>query len=151
VIFFVLRVFNKVSTIDYDYIGLSYYPIWHGKFLTDVTATINTLSQTYNKKVIIAETAYPFTLNWNDLTNNVVGSNNQIIPNYPATIEGQKNYMLALKLAIQQTQNGLGFCYWGTEWVAFRGNQSSNGSSWENQAMWDFNSKALPVMQVFNP
>jgi arabinogalactan endo-1,4-beta-galactosidase len=44
----------------------------------------------------------------------------------------------------------LGFCYWGAEWVAFRGTESTNGSSWENQALWDFNFNALPVMQAFN-
>ena len=58
--------------------------------------------------------------------------------------------MLALKATIKATQRGSGFCYWGTEWVAFRGTQSTNGSPWENQALWDFNNKALPVMEVFN-
>jgi arabinogalactan endo-1,4-beta-galactosidase len=143
--------FNKVNAIDYDYIGLSYYPIWHGKNLSNLSATINTLGATHNKKVVIAETSYPFTLGWNDWTNNVLGSNDQIIATYPATPEGQKNYMLALKAVIKNTQKGIGFCYWGTEWVAFRGVQSTNGSSWENQAMWDFNNKALPVIEVFNP
>jgi arabinogalactan endo-1,4-beta-galactosidase len=142
--------FNKVSSINYDYIGLSYYPIWHGKNLNDLKTTITTLGQTHNKKVIIAETSYPFTLNWNDWTNNVLGSADQIIPSFPATPEGQKDYMLALKSTIQQTQMGAGFCYWGTEWIAFRGTESTNGSSWENQAMWDFNRKVLPVIQVFN-
>jgi arabinogalactan endo-1,4-beta-galactosidase len=143
--------FNKIQNIDYDYIGLSYYPIWHGKILVDVQNTINTLGQAHNKKVIIAETAYPFTLDYNDWTNNILGSNNQIITDYPATPDGQKNYLLALKNTIKQSPYGKGFGYWGTEWVAFRGNQSTNGSSYENQAMWDFNNKALPATQVFNP
>jgi arabinogalactan endo-1,4-beta-galactosidase len=143
--------YTKVTTIDYDYIGLSYYPIWHGKNLSEVATTINTLGQTFNKNVIIAETSYPFTLGYNDWTNNILGSTDQIIPVYPATPEGQKNFMLALKSTIKSTQKGMGFCYWGTEWVAFRGTQSTNGSPWENQAMWDFDNKALPVMQVFNP
>lgn len=142
--------FNKVSTIDYDYIGLSYYPVWHGKVVADVTNTINSLSQAHNKKVLIAETAYPFTLNWNDYTNNLVGQSNQLISAYPATNDGQKNYLLALKSAIKQTSNGIGFCYWGGEWVAFRGPTSTNGSSFENQALWDFNNNALPVMDAFS-
>ncbi len=141
--------FNKVTAIDYDYIGLSYYPVWHGKELNVVKNTINTLSTTHNKKVIIAETAYPFTLNWNDWTNNIIGTNDQIINNYPATPQGQKNYMTALKTMLQQTTHGIGFCYWGSEWVAFRGTQATNGSSWENQALWDFNFNTLPVMEVF--
>jgi arabinogalactan endo-1,4-beta-galactosidase len=49
--------FNKTQATDYDYIGLSYYPIWHGKNLEEVKSTINTLGQTHNKKVIIAETS----------------------------------------------------------------------------------------------
>ena len=142
--------FNKVAAIDYDYIGLSYYPIWHGKNLSLVQSTINSLSQTYNKKVLIAETAYPFTLGYNDFTNNIVGTTDQLIPAYPATNEGQKQYLLAIKNLLKQTLNGIGFCYWGGEWIAFRGPQATNGSSFENQALWDFNNNALPVMDAFN-
>jgi arabinogalactan endo-1,4-beta-galactosidase len=143
--------YNKVRTVDYDYIGLSYYPIWHGKNLIDVESAITSLGQNFSKDVIIAETAYPFTLGYNDWTNNIIGTSDQIIANYPASPEGQKNYMMDLRAIIDGTANGIGFCYWGTEWVAFRGSQSTNGSPWENQSMWDFNNKALPVMEVFNP
>lgn len=142
--------FNKVATVDYDYIGLSYYPIWHGKDLNVVKNTINSLSATHNKKVIIAETAYPFTLDWNDWTNNIMGLESQLITTYPATPAGQKSYLLAIKNLVKDTTNGIGFCYWGSEWVAFRGNESTNGSSWENQALWDFNFNALPVMEAFS-
>jgi len=142
--------FNKMNSIDYDYIGLSYYPVWHGKVLADVNSTITSLGQTLNKKVLIAETAYPFTLNWNDWTNNIVGLDNQLIPAYPATNEGQKNYLVAIKSLVKQNSYGQGFCYWGGEWVAFRGPESTNGSSFENMALWDFNNNALPVMDAFS-
>lgn len=142
--------FNKMSSINYDYIGLSYYPVWHGKNLSDLNTTITTLGQTHNKKVIIAETAYPFTLNWNDWTNNIVGQNDQLITTYPASNEGQKNFILAIKNLVKQNSKGLGFCYWGAEWIAFRGPTATNGSSWENQALWDFNNNALPVMDAFS-
>ena len=142
--------FNKMSSIDYDYIGLSYYPIWNSKNLSDVNSSITTLGQTHNKKVIIAETSYPFTLGYNDWTNNIVGQNDQLIPTYPASNEGQKNYILAIKNLVKQNSKGLGFCYWGAEWVAFRGPTATNGSSWENQALWDFNNNALPVMDAFS-
>ncbi len=141
--------FEKIKTIDYDYIGLSYYPIWHGKELSTVTNTITYLGNTYNKKVIIAETAYPFTLNWNDWTNNIIGLNDQLIPLYPASNEGQKNFILAIKNLVKQNTHGFGFCYWGSEWVAFRGTESTNGSSWENQALWNFDNNALPVLEAF--
>lgn len=142
--------FEKVSAIDYDYIGLSYYPVWHGKSLTTLNDKMVSLSTAYNKKVLIAETAYPFTLNWNDWTNNIVGLDNQLITEYTATAEGQKAFITAIRNLKNQNTNYLGFCYWGAEWVAFRGTESTNGSSWENQALWDFNFNALPVMDAFS-
>lgn len=142
--------FNKVNSVSYDYIGLSYYPIWHGTSLANLQSTINTLGQTYAKRVVLAETAYPFSLGWNDWTNNVVGLDSQIIPAYPASPQGQKNFMVALKTLLKQSPYGQGFSYWGGEFIAFRGNQATNGSSWENQALYDFNNNALPVFQVFN-
>lgn len=142
--------FNKVRNIDYDYIGLSYYPVWHGQNMALLKTTINTLSQLYNKKVLIAETAYPFTLGWNDWTNNIVGQSNQLIPAYPATASGQKGFLSAIRVMLENSQNGIGFAYWGGEWVAFRGPQATNGSSFENQALWDFSLNAQPAMKVFN-
>jgi len=142
--------FSKVANIDYDYIGLSYYPIWHGTSLVTLQNTINTLGQLYNKKVIIAETAYPFTFDYNDYTNNIIGLPSQILPAFPATPTGQKGFLSTIKNTVTQSNYGLGFCYWGSEWVAFRGPTSTNGSSWENQALWDFNNNSLPVLEVFN-
>ena len=142
--------FSKTTTIDYDYIGLSYYPIWHGTDINLLQQTLTNLGQTHNKKVLIAETSYPFTLSWNDYTNNVVGLPNQIHPDYAATPNGQKAFLEQIKNTVKNTPNGYGFCYWGSEWTAFRGTASLNGSSWENQALWDFNYKALPALAVFN-
>lgn len=141
--------FSKTAAIDYDYIGLSYYPIWHGTDINLLQQTMTTLGQNYNKKVLVAETSYPFTLGWNDWTNNVIGLTNQLHPNYPATPEGQRDFLQKIKTTVQNTPSGLGFCYWGTEWIAFRGNQATNGSSWENQALWDFNRKLVPAASVF--
>lgn len=142
--------FSKVTSIDYDYIGLSYYPIYHGTSLENLQNTMNSLGLLYNKKVIIAETAYPFTFGYNDYTNNIVGLPSQIIQAYPATNDGQKQYLSAIKNTVKQSTNGFGFCYWGSEWIAFRGLTSTNGSSWENQALWDFTNNSLPAMEVFN-
>lgn len=142
--------FNKVHNIDYDYIGLSYYPIWHGKSLSTLQNTMNTLGQTHNKKVIIAETAYPFTFGYNDYTNNIIGLPEQLIPAFGATNSGQTGFLSAIKNGVSQSTHGIGFCYWGSEWVAFRGPTATNGSPWENQALWDFNNNSLPALSVFN-
>lgn len=142
--------FNKIAAIDYDYIGLSYYPIWHGTSLSALSARVALLGQTHQKKVVLAEVAYPFTLSWNDWTNNIVGLPSHLVTGHPASPEGQRSYLQAIRQLMKADPNGLGFCYWGTEWVAFYGPQASNGSSWENQALWDFDNKVLPAMQVFN-
>ena len=144
-----LLYFTKMSSVDYDYIGLSYYPIWHGKNLNDLKNTINQLGTTFNKKVIIAETAYPFSLGYNDFTNNILGQIDQIITDYPPTPIGQKNFLNDLKNTVKLSDHGIGFCYWGTEWIAFRGPTATNGSPWENQALWDFNNNALPALDFF--
>lgn len=142
--------FSKMNNLDYDIIGLSYYPKWHGKDLESLNSSILNIGLSLNKKVIIAETSYPFTLTWNDWTNNIIGSENEIIPAYPATELGQKNFLHDIKSMMKNNAFGLGFCYWGGEWVAFKGNTSTNCSSWENQAFWDFTGKALPVMEVYS-
>lgn len=142
--------FNKVKNLNYDYIGISYYPVYHGTSLADVKAKLTALSQNFNKKILIAETSYPFTLGYNDWTNNVVGQNNQLIADYDASPAGQKSYILAIKSLVKSVPNGAGFCYWGGEWIAFKGNQATNGSTWENQAFWDFNNNALEGIQAFN-
>ena len=143
--------FNQVQTLDYDIIGLSYYPIWHGKSLNSLKTTMQDLSTSHDKTIVIAETAYPFTLTWNDWTNNIVGLNEQLIlPQYPATPIGQSNFIRDIVTLTKDLENGIGFCYWGAELVAWKGPQSTNASPWENQALFDFNNKALPVLREFN-
>lgn len=135
--------------IDYDIIGLSYYPIYHGKDLNTLSTTIQNLSATYQKEIVLAEVAYPFTLGWNDYTNNVLGLDSQCIPAYPATQDGQKAFLTEIKTIMQNCNTGSGFCYWGAEWIAFKGPTASDASSWENQALFDFAHKALPAIGIF--
>ena len=142
--------FNQVKVLDYDIIGLSYYPIWHGKSLNELKTKMKYLSETYNKKIVIAETAYPFTLDWNDWTNNIVGLDEQLIlPEYPATIEGQRKFIKQIISLTKDVESGIGFCYWGAELIAWKGNESKDGSPWENQALFDFKNHALSVLKEF--
>ncbi len=144
--------FNQVDSVDYDIIGLSYYPIWHGKDLDALQSTLNTLVQEHHKDIVVAETAYPFTLTWNDWTNNVVGGEDQLIlPDFPASTEGQKQFVLRIRQIIENTNRGIGFLYWGGELVSTQGPQATNGSTWENQAVFDFSNKELPVLESFHP
>lgn len=143
--------FIQLRNLDYDMIGISYYPLWHGKDLNEVSIILNDLGATFQKEVLIAETAYPFTLGWNDWTHNIVGLEEQLIlPEYPATPEGQKDFIAAIKkLITSEVENGTGFCYWGAELIAWKGERSENASPWENQALFDFQNLALPVISEF--
>ena len=142
--------FDQVSIVDYDIIGLSYYPIWHGKSLNNLKVEMQHLSNAHEKKILIAETAYPFTLDWNDWTNNIVGSQDQLIlPEFPATPEGQRKFIKEIKVLIKEVENGIGFCYWGAELIAWKGNESQDASPWENQALFDFENQALPALREF--
>lgn len=144
--------FNQIKNVDYDIIGISYYPIWHGKKLSTLSESLTYLSEKFNKKILIAETSYPFTLKWNDWTNNVVGGNeNLILPMFPASKIGQQSFIHQIKTIIcDQVNNGIGFCYWGGEMIAWKGKNSNSGSSWENQSLFDFDNKVLPVIKEFN-
>lgn len=143
--------FDKVKSLDYDFIGLSYYPTWHGKNLSTLQSTLTSISAKYDKEVVIAETAYPFTLQWNDWTNNIVGLENQLIlPEYPATENGQEGFISTVKKIVEETPKGIGLCYWGGELVAFNGPEAKDGSPWENQALFDFENMALSVIKSFN-
>ncbi len=142
--------FNQVNTLDYDIIGLSYYPIWHGKSLNNLKTKMQHLSETHNKKILIAETAYPFTIKWNDWTNNIVGLDDHLIlPDYPASVEGQSQFIKKIKTLTKEVKNGIGFCYWGAELIAWKGTQATDASPWENQTLFDFQNKALPVLREF--
>ena len=142
--------FNQMSDIDFDIIGLSYYPLWHGKDLLEIENSLNSLAQDFPQDLLIAETAYPFTLGWNDWTNNIVGwDEHLILPDYPASAQGQKDFLMQLHGMVLKQEKLIGFAYWGAEMVAFRGDTASNGSSWENQALFDFDKKALPAWEAF--
>lgn len=136
--------------VSFNLIGLSYYSIWHGQNLTTLENNLMSLANAYNKPIMIVETAYPFTLEWNDWTNNLYGDESQLIPGIAATPDGQLQFMDQLQTIIESLgTNGAGFCYWAPDWVAFKGEEATDGSAWENAATFDFENKALPVMDAF--
>jgi arabinogalactan endo-1,4-beta-galactosidase len=144
-----VRFYGLLEGIDYDIMGISYYPKWHGSDLGKLRKTLRTLGERYRRDVIIAETAYPFTLGWNDWTHNIVGREDQLIlPEFPPTPPGQKNFVKALVDIIESVGRGRGLCYWGAELVSFNGPKSKDGSPWENQALYDFGNNALPALEV---
>ncbi len=148
--------FNELEpyNIDFDIIGLSYYPQFQTKDLDLVASKLNELANNFDKDILMVEVAYPFTLQWNDNLTNYIGSSDQILVEFSPTPQGQKAYFEWLIQTIKNIPNnhGIGFCYWAPDWVAFDGNEvtSTNGTSWENQCLFDFDLKALPALETFN-
>lgn len=138
--------------IPFDVIGLSYYDYWHGP-LDQMQTTLDDLRATFGKPVMIAETAYPWTMaNGDSETNSVTSSNTTLDAGYAATPAGQAANFRDVLSICQAVANGgcLGAFYWEPTWTVVKGNgwdptNPSSGDGWENQAMFDFSDKALPV------
>jgi len=139
----------KNGIMDYDWIGLSYYPIWSSFKLDDLETALKTLINTYNKKLMIVETAYPFTLNNVDSANNILDSK-ALINGYPASQRGQLDYLNKLK-EIVENSGGKGLIYWEPAWVSTNCSTLwGKGSHWDNATLFDQNSKATLGMQFYN-
>ncbi|MGC5773184.1 glycosyl hydrolase 53 family protein [Paenibacillus pabuli] len=151
--------------LEYDIIGLSYYPFWHGTF-ADVRKTMNEVSAKYGKDVIIAETSYPFSYKNGDAHGNIIGSPETLNvggATFPATVQGQYDAIAGIMDMISQVpdQKGAGFFYWEPAWIAANvGWIASEGDAWENHAMFDYDEypanggysyegRALPSLDVY--
>ncbi len=139
--------FNNLITqdVNIDILGISYYPMWHGT-LTDLSQNINDLGYQFQKPVLIVETAYPFTLGWNDNTHNILGGENQLLEEYEASEEGQFSFLNDLIMVVDDNDYGLGICYWAPDWIS----TNQFGSPWENQALFDFDGEILDALSVFD-
>ncbi len=145
--------------LPFDVIGVSYYPYWHGTFAA-FQSNINDIAARYDKDVIVAETAYPFTTDDKDGTPNSVPSLpwTPLIAGYDASPAGQTAMfrdVLSLVRAVPDG-HGLGAFYWDATWTAVPGNgwapnNPSSGNAWENQALFDYNGMPLPAMNDFRP
>jgi arabinogalactan endo-1,4-beta-galactosidase len=149
-------VFDELTArqVDYDVIGLSYYPYWHGT-LDELKSNMNDISRRYQKDVVIAETAYPVTLKDQDgFPNLLSGERDLFLGGYKATIQGQATAIRDIMEAVAQVPDGrgLGIFYWEPDWIAVNGAgwKTGEGNAWENQAMFGFTGEVLPSMNVFN-
>lgn len=134
---------------DYDWIGLSYYPSYSTYTLDNVSTPLKTLISTYKKRLMIVETAYPFTLNNNDNASNNLGTE-ALINGYQATQAGQLGYLKKLKEVVAAA-GGEGIIYWEPAWVSTSCKTLwGTGSHWDNATLFDNSNKATLGMQFYN-
>ena len=134
--------------VDFDLIGLSYYPWWHGS-LEDLEANLDDLAVRYGKDLVVVETAYPWTLGWFDDTHNMVGLPEHLLPGYPDTPAGQRAFLETVFAMVADVPDGRGrgVFYWAPEWIT----TPTFGSAWENVALFDETGEVLPGLEAFLP
>ncbi|OXS77825.1 glycosyl hydrolase 53 family protein [Domibacillus enclensis] len=103
--------------VDYDVFASSYYPFWHGT-LSNLTAVLKHVADTYDKKVMVAETSYAYTARDGDGHENTAPKSSGQTLNYPVTVQGQAT---AVRDVIQAVANvgdaGIGVFYWEPAWL----------------------------------
>ncbi len=135
--------------VDFDTIGLSFYPWWHGT-LWNLRDNIRDLAYAYGKEIIVVETAYPWTLEGVDSTGNFVYSESQLHPGYPATPEGQAAFLSDLLSVVEGAPGALGrgIVYWEPGFLSIAGGP---GDPCENLTLFDFGGEALPALWFSMP
>ena len=117
----------KNNAIDYDIIGLSYYPDHHGNLATLETA-LNTLeSKAYGKDIMIVETGYSYA--W------AIGSEFDYTATYPYTEEGQRSFTADLITKLNAHTSVKGLFWW---WPEDNGNKQVT-NNWWNAALYNHN------------
>jgi arabinogalactan endo-1,4-beta-galactosidase len=128
---------KEAGVTGYDMIGLSYYSKWSRETIAGLAATINRLHRRYGVDVVVAETAYAWTLDYADSMPNLLGQDS-LLRDYPATPDGQARYLVDLTQAVIGA-GGSGVIYWEPAWVSTKCRTPwGQGSSWENATFFDF-------------
>lgn len=153
----------EAEGVDYDIIGLTYYPFWHGT-MGELAYNLNALVNRYDKDVMIVETAYGFTLDDGDGLGNSFYTAEESVGGYPATVAGQTAYLRDLKEIVKDVPDGRGrgIFWWeptwlpveGANWGTEAGKQYNNDTGllsnpWDNMTLFDFDGRLLSTVSVF--
>ena len=135
---------TRLSDVDYDIIGLSYYPFWHNNLQT-LAQTLNTLEIAFpDKKVQIVETAYYY--QWQPQVGK--GITYDFSSTWPVSPDGQAAFARDLITELKKHKNVSALFWWFPEENG-NGPNSSVLTNWVNRGLWDDNShKALPGLYV---
>lgn len=156
---------------DFQIIGLSYYPFWHGS-LQMLTDNMKDIAQRYQKELIVAEVSMGYTMeDYAAYEKLSVGERKGYATKpalvekieYPMTKQGQCDFMedFLSRIAEVPDDRGRGFFYWEPAWIPVPGSgwatesslayiedKGPCGNEWANQALFDYDGNALPALKV---
>ena len=164
------------NELDFDTIGLSYYPFWDGTF-ENMQYVVKKIREDYGKKVVIAETSYCYTSEDGDGSGNSLLGTTDLVEGYPATVQGQTS-MIRDVIAAANEAGAAGVFYWEGVWIPVGEATADNspiwekygsgwassyasdydpadaglyygGCSWDNQAFFDFDGYPLESLKLF--
>ncbi len=156
---------------EFDIIGLSYYPFWHGT-MDMLIDNMKDIALRYEKDLIIAEVSMGFTMedyaSYEKLSKEErkgMATRQGLVDKieFPMTVEGQKDFMKKLLERLEEIPKGRGkgFFYWEPAWIPVPGSgwatesalkyiedKGPCGNEWANQALFDYQGNALPALEV---
>lgn len=156
---------------DFDIIGLSYYPFWHGK-TSGLAFNMNDMVKRYQKHVILTEVSTGFTMEDYAQYEKLPANRRKGMATKPSLVagiehemtkDGQCRFMKDILNIIRDIPDnmGRGFFYWepawlprpGSEWatsaaLAYTGEAGPGGNEWANQALFDYDGNALPALEI---
>ena len=140
-----LNFYNQMrdKQVDYDIIGLSYYPYFHGA-LSVISNALNNVANNYpDKDIMIVETGYSYHYKVGDM---------DYSSTWPLTYEGQRKFTADLIARIKPYRQVKGLFWWfpeaneyglgGSLWNILHVNDN-----WYNAGLWDHETgKATPAL-----
>lgn len=126
--------FDKIRNygIDYDIIGQSYYPWWHGTLL-DLRECLNYAAKEYEKDVVVVEAAYNFA---------AAEYKDKSAP-FPETPEGQKEFLDEVhRIVLAVPDNRGGGIFWWEPAVEHK--------AFATRTFFDSEGNVQPVIEVFD-
>ncbi len=118
----------KTAGVDYDIIGLSYYPAYHQSIATLENAIKALENKSYGKDIMIVETGYSYAWALNETSFDYTAT-------YPYTEEGQRKFTADLITMLNKHSSVTGLFWW---WMEDNGNTSVT-PKWWNAALYDHN------------
>lgn len=128
--------------VDYDIIGLSYYPYFHGN-MDVLKKALSELDKKFSdKEIMIVETGYPY--KWE-----VPGSTHDVTKDYPYTEAGQDKFVADLVKTLHEYSDVDGLFWWWLEYNAY----GAGLANWYNAPLFDSTTgkatKALTTLCTF--